>query len=67
MEGRGVLMRCGLAAWAQIWPAAVPARPPESHFSSGSEALVLSSFGAELVRLVAGLILSTRQEGFLHA
>ena len=25
LEGRGVLMRCGLAAWAQIRPAAVPA------------------------------------------
>ena len=28
---------------------------------------VLDSFGAELVRLVAGLILSTRQESSLHA
>ncbi len=66
-EGRGVLMRCGLATWAQIRPAVVPARPPESHFSSGAEMPVLDSLGAELVRLVAGLILSTRQEGFLHA
>ena len=60
-------MRCGLATWAQIRPASVPARPPESHFPSGAEAPVLDSFGVELVRLVAGLILSTRQEGFLHA
>src|SRR5207244_4481184 len=67
LEGRGVLIRCGLATWAQITPAAVPARPPESHFPSGAEAPVLDSFGAELVRLVAGLILSTRQEGFPHA
>lgn len=67
LEGRGVLIRCGLATWAQIRPAAVPAPPPESHFPSGAEAPVLDSFGAELVRLVAGLILSTRQEGFLHA
>jgi hypothetical protein len=67
LEGRGVLMRCGLAAWAQIWPVSVPARPPQSHSSSGAEAPVLDSFGAELVRLVAGLILSSRQEGFLHA
>ena len=67
LEGRGILMRCGLATWAQIRPAAVPARPPESHFPSGPEAPVLDSFGAELVRLVAGLILSTRQEGFPHA
>jgi hypothetical protein len=67
LEGRGVLMHGGLAAWAQIWPAAVSARPRQSHFSSGAESPVLDSLGAELVRLVAGLILSTRQEGFLHA
>ena len=67
LEGRGVLVRCGLATWAQIRPASVPARPPESHFPPGTEAPVLDSFGAELVRLVAGLILSTRQEGFPHA
>ena len=67
LEGRGILMRCGLATWALSRPAAVPARPPESHFPSGPEAPVLDSFGAELVRLVAGLILSTRQEGFPHA
>ena len=67
LEGRGVLMRTGLATWAQIENAAVPALPPEAHFSSGSGAPVRGSFGAELVRLVAGLILSTRQEGFLHA
>src|SRR6266571_312909 len=67
LEGRGILMRCGLATWAQSRLVAVPARPPESHFPSGLEAPVLDSFGAELVRLVAGLILSTRQEGFPHA
>ena len=32
-----------------------------------SDAPALDSFGSELVRLLAGLILSTRQEGFLHA
>src|SRR5438094_137260 len=67
LEGRGILMRCGLATWAQSRPAAVPARPAESHFPSRPEAPVLDSFGAELVRLVACLILSTRQEGFPHA
>jgi hypothetical protein len=60
-------MRCGLATWAQSKLAAVPARLPESHFPSWIDASVLDSFGVELVRLVAGLILSTRQEGFLHA
>ena len=67
LEGRGVLVRCGLASWAQSRLAAVPARLPESHFPSGIDASVLDSFGVELVRLVASLILSTRQEGFLHA
>ena len=60
-------MRCGLASWAQSRLAAVPARLPESHLPSGIDASVLDSFGVELVRLVASLILSARQEGFLHA
>lgn len=63
-EGRGVLMRRGLAMWAQLRPTAISVRPPESHSPSKSPAL--DSFGSELVRLLAGLILSTRQEGFLH-
>jgi hypothetical protein len=67
LQGRGVLMRCGLATWAQIRPATVPAYPSTSPFPSGIAPPVLDSFGAELVRLVAGLILSSRQEGFLHA
>ncbi len=67
LEGRGVLVRCGLASWAHSRLAAVPARLPESHFPSGTDASVLDAFGVELVRLVASLILSTRQEGFLHA
>jgi hypothetical protein len=66
LEGRGILLRCGVAAWAQLRPSTLPARPSESHFQSASESPVLDSLGAELVRLVAGLILSTRQEG-LHA
>jgi hypothetical protein len=66
-EGRGVLMRCGLATWAQITPAVLPSVPPEPLSSSGLGASVLDSSGAELVRLIASLILSTRNEGFLHA
>lgn len=66
MEGRGIHMRCGLAAWA-LMRSIVRARPPESPLQFGSESPVLDSVGAELVRLVAGLILSTRLEGFLHA
>lgn len=60
-------MRCGLATWAQMKPKALSASVPEAHFPFGAETPVLDSLGAELVRLVAALILSTRQEGFLHA
>ena len=66
-ESRRTFMRCGLATWAQMAPSVEPARPPGLHFPSGVEAPVLGSLGAELVRLMASLILSTRQEGFLHA
>ena len=66
-EGRGVLMRRGLATWAQLRTTAISVRPPESHSPSKSDAPALDSFGSGLVRLLAGLILSTRQESFLHA
>ena len=66
-EGRAVLMRRGLATWAQLRPTAISVRPYESHSPSKSDAPALDSFGSELVRLLAGLILSTRQESFLHA
>ena len=59
LEGRRVFMRCGFAAWAQIRRAIVPSL--ESQFPSGVAAPSLDSFEIELVRLVAGLIL-TRQE-----
>src|SRR6185312_4609757 len=67
LESCGVFRRCGLAVWAQTRPLAVPARTPEPHFESASESPTLDSLGTELVRLVAGLILSIQQEGFLYA
>jgi hypothetical protein len=67
LEGCCTFMRCGLATWAQMKPNAILAGVTEAHFPSCVETPVLDSLGAELVRLVAGLILSTRQEGFLHA
>ena len=48
-------------------PRLVSVRPPESHSPSEPDTPALDSFGSELVRLLAGLILSTRQESFLHA
>jgi hypothetical protein len=56
-------MHHGLATWAQIMAAPVPASPSPSPFSSVSEVPALDSLGVELVRLVAGLILSSQQEG----
>jgi hypothetical protein len=60
-EALGILLHCGLATWAQTRPGSVSAHLSQSR----TEAPVLDCFGAELVRLVAGLILSTRQEDFL--
>jgi hypothetical protein len=64
-EGRGVLIRCGLARWAQVQSSFTDERPlSDSHRQPvGSHPPGLRG---ELVRLVAGLILSIRQEG-LHA
>jgi hypothetical protein len=63
LQGRSLLMGCGFAVWAQLRPAPVPVHPSQSHSSAATQTTVLDSFGAELVRLIAGLILSARQEG----
>jgi hypothetical protein len=60
-------MRCGLATWAQIRVTTAPALQAGSRILSGADTPPLDSLGAELVRLVAGLILSARLEDFLHA
>jgi hypothetical protein len=64
-EGRGVLMRCGLARWAQVQSSFTIARPvPDSHCQP--VAFHAPGLTGELVKLVAGLILSIRPEG-IHA
>src|SRR5438128_1688582 len=60
--GCRVLMRCGLATWAQLGPSTVSKRLREPLCELPTRA----SPGAELIRLLASLILSTRQEKFLH-
>jgi hypothetical protein len=62
LQGCAVLMRCGLAAWAQLTAATVSTRLPELVCELPAPAPP----GAELIRLVASLILSSRQEDFLH-
>jgi len=67
VEGRGILLRSGLAAWARLRPANLWIRPPELHSQSTPQFRGHDPPGDELVRLVAGLILSIRLEDFLHA
>ena len=66
LEGRALLMRRGMAAWARLRSSAPP-WASESHFQSGGLSPRLTSPADEVVRLVASLILSTRREDFLHA
>jgi hypothetical protein len=67
LESRRIFMRCGLAPWAQRISSAVPAGTPEAQSQPACEPPALDALAAELVRLVAGLILGIRQEGVLHA
>ena len=66
-EGRGIFLRSGLAAWARLRPSNLWIRPSGSHPQSMRQSPVHDSHDVELVRLVAGLILSIRLEDFLHA
>ena len=66
-DGRGIFLRSGLAAWARLRPSNLWIRPSGSHPQSMRQSPVHDSHDVELVRLVAGLILSIRLEDFLHA
>jgi len=64
-EGRGVIIRYGLAKWAQLYDSASMAPCPEPRqFPHPRPEKPVP--GTELVRLVAGLILSMRKES-IHA
>jgi hypothetical protein len=58
-------MRCGLARWAQVQLCPTTGQlPPDSHpRSASSQPEVPPALEVELVKLVAGLILSFRKEG----
>jgi hypothetical protein len=60
-EGRGVLFRCGLAKWAQVQSTPAMAPPPGSRPWQDQPAIPPPA-ETELVKLVASLILSIRQE-----
>jgi hypothetical protein len=62
--GHVILLHSGVAAWAQRRPATLLIRPPGR---SPAQSTVHDSPGAELVQLVAGLILSIRLEDFRQA
>lgn len=64
-EGRGVLIRCGLARWAQMQSSLTAERPLSDSHRQQADSHPPGLRG-ELVRLVAGLILSIRPEG-VHA
>ena len=59
-EGRGILIRCGLARWAQVQSSATTLTSPSSHPDSCQE--IPAVVDPELVQLVAGLILSRKKE-----
>jgi hypothetical protein len=67
MQGHGILLRSGLAAWARLRPATLVLRPLGSQPQSMRQSAVHDSSGDELIRLIAGLILSIRLEDFLYA
>jgi len=62
-EGRGVLIRSGLARWAQhqSFPAVVP-QPGPCPWHDRFQPALSPLAETELVRLIAGLILSIRPE-----
>jgi hypothetical protein len=65
-EGRGVLIRCGLARWAQMQVDSERLPPHPHPGAASSPSVVPLRPEVELAKLVAGLILSIRQEG-MHA
>jgi hypothetical protein len=64
LVGTGLLMRCGLARWAQVQSAATTLTSPSSHHprDNSCQLEIPAAVEPELVKLVAGLILSRRQE-----
>jgi len=66
-EGRGVLIRCGLAHWAQVQAAftTVPPLPAPQPSANHGPPEIPATLQPEFVRIFAGLILNIRQEVLL--
>lgn len=61
-DGKGVLLRCGLARWAQVQSLATILAPPPHPRHNSRPLEIPTAVEPELVKLVAGLILSRKQE-----
>lgn len=66
-EGRGILIRCGLARWAQVQaaPTTVPPLPAPPPSANHGPPEIPATLQLEFVRIFAGLILNIRQEVLL--
>jgi hypothetical protein len=65
-EGRGILIRCGLARWAQVQAVSMTAPPPAPRPSAHHGPPEMpAALQPEFVRIFAGLILNIRQEVLL--
>jgi len=60
-EGRGVVIRCGLARWAQLQGAATTVSPTATRRPGNSQPARSTTMPTEIIRLVANLILSMRK------
>jgi hypothetical protein len=62
--GLTLLLRRGLSAWMHAWPQEVDTAPPipQPALPSVSRPAVSTSFGPQLVTVLANMILTARQE-----
>ena len=65
-EGRGILIRCGVARWAQVQAVSTSAPPPDPRpCANHGPPEMPAALRPEFVRIFAGLILNIRQEVLL--
>lgn len=64
-EGRGILIRCGLARWAQVQAVSTTVPPAPRPSANHGPPEIPATLQPEFVRIFAGLILNIRQEVLL--